>query len=152
MSETFTTRTTWSKGGGDFTYESYTRSHDVTMGSGSTVAMSSAPGFLGDATRVNPEELLVAALSSCHMLTFLAIAAKKRLVVEQYDDDASGILDKNDDGRLAVTAVTLRPKVRFGGDKVPSADELTSLHASAHKGCFIANSVKTHVAVEPVFE
>jgi organic hydroperoxide reductase OsmC/OhrA len=148
MSETFSTRTTWARGAVDFTYDTYSRSHELEMGSGLTVPMSAAPGFLGDATRVNPEELLVGALSSCHMLTFLAIAAKKRFVVDAYDDNASGVLDKGDDGRLAVTAVVLRPKVRFAGDRQPTADELSALHASAHRGCFIANSVKTEVSIE----
>jgi organic hydroperoxide reductase OsmC/OhrA len=98
---------------------------------------------------VNPEEQFVAALSSCHMLTFLAVAAKKRFVVESYEDDASGVLERNADGRLAMTQVVLRPKAAFSGEKVPSPDELAAMHEAAHKGCFIANSVKADVICEP---
>ncbi|HEY1098787.1 MAG TPA: OsmC family protein [Myxococcota bacterium] len=131
--------------------ESFHRGHTVRFGSGTTIAASSAPSFSGDADRVNPEEQLVGALSSCHMLTFLAVAAKKRFTVASYDDDADGHLDKNADGRLAVTAVTLRPLVTFAGDKQPSADDVKGMHEAAHRNCFIANSVKTVVTLEPRF-
>jgi organic hydroperoxide reductase OsmC/OhrA len=94
----------------------------------------------------NPEELLVAALSSCHMLSFLAIAARKRLMVLSYDDVAVGVMSPNDAGRLYVSKVTLRPKVVF--EVPPSADALQKLHHQAHTGCFIANSVITQVSVE----
>lgn len=149
MSESFRASVRWQRTSPDFSYETYNRAHEVGFGSGTTVPASSAPGFKGETDRVNPEEQLVGALSSCHMLTFLAVAAKKRFVVESYDDDASGVLDKNADGKLAVTQVVLRPKVVFSGDKVPSAEELGALHELAHKGCFIANSVKTDVVCEP---
>jgi organic hydroperoxide reductase OsmC/OhrA len=149
MSESFRASVRWQRTSPDFTYDTYNRAHEVAFGSGTTVKASSAPGYKGEPDRVNPEEQLVGALSSCHMLTFLAVAAKKRFVVESYDDDASGVLDKNADGRLAMTQVVLRPKVVFSGDKVPSADELVAMHETAHKGCFIANSVKTDVVCEP---
>lgn len=138
----------WSRTTPDFEYATYLRAHDVVLESGVAVPMSAAKEFSGDPTRANPEELLVAALSSCHMLTFLAIASKKRLVVDRYDDDAEGVLEKNADGVLSVTRVVLRPKVTFAGE-APSADTLAALHASAHRGCFIANSVKTDVVVDP---
>ena len=92
---------------------------------------------------------LVAALSSCHMLTFLALAARRRLVVERYEDEAVGQLEKNAQGRLAITRATLRPRVAFGGEKTPTADEISRLHHLAHEQCFIANSVTTLVTVEP---
>ena len=149
MSESFRASVRWQRTSPDFSYETYNRAHEVAFGSGTTVKASSAPGFKGEADRINPEEQLVGALSSCHMLTFLAVAAKKRFVVDAYYDDASGVLDKNAEGRLAVTRVVLRPKVVFSGDKVPSAEELAALHETAHKGCFIANSVKTEVVCEP---
>jgi organic hydroperoxide reductase OsmC/OhrA len=149
MTESFRVSVRWQRTSPDFSYETYNRAHEVGFGSGTTVKASSAPGFKGEADRVNPEEQLVGALSSCHMLTFLAVAAKKRFIVDAYDDDASGVLDKNADGKLAMTQVVLRPKVVFAGDKVPSADELVALHELAHKGCFIANSVKTDVVCEP---
>jgi organic hydroperoxide reductase OsmC/OhrA len=83
------------------------------------------------------------------MLTFLAVAARKRLVVDSYEDDASGVMEKNDDGKLAVTRVVLRPRVVFGGERSPSGEELERMHEVAHRECFIANSVKTEVALEP---
>jgi organic hydroperoxide reductase OsmC/OhrA len=98
---------------------------------------------------VDPEEAFVAALSSCHLLTFLAIAARRRLVVDDYSDEAIGYLEKNAEGRLAVTRVVLRPRVAFGGAGPPATEELASLHELAHAQCFIANSVRTEVTVEP---
>lgn len=137
----------WSRTTPDFTYDSYDRGHTWRSGSGVEVAASSAPEFKGDGTRMNPEEALVAALSSCHMLTFLAIAARKGLVVDAYEDDAEGVLEK-EGGKLWMTRVTLRPRVRFGGTP-PDAAALAHLHEQAHANCFIANSVRTEVRVEP---
>ncbi len=96
---------------------------------------------------MDPEEAFVASLASCHLLTFLALAAHDRLVVEAYEDEAEGTMAKNEDGRLAITRVVLRPRVAFGGD-MPSADAVARLHARAHAECFIANSVRTEVVVE----
>src|SRR5262245_11490779 len=139
----------WARGDAPFTYESYPRRHRWTFGGGASLDGSSAPEYLGDAALPNPEEALVMALSSCHMLSFLAIAARKRLTVDSYEDDAVGHMEKNAEGRLAVTKVELRPKVRFAG-AAPSADELRKLHDQAHHVCFIANSVKTDVEVTPL--
>jgi organic hydroperoxide reductase OsmC/OhrA len=139
----------WSGSGKPFTYEGYPRRHTWTFGGGASLAGSSAPEYLGDAALPNPEEALVMALSSCHMLSFLAIAARKRLVVESYEDDAVGHMEKNADGKLAITRTELRPRVVFGGEKKPGADELRKLHEQAHHVCFIANSVKTEVTVTP---
>lgn len=137
----------WTRTTTDFDYDTYDRNHEVRYGSGGTVAASAAPAFKGDATRMNPEESFVGALSSCHMLTFLAIAARKRLVVESYEDDATGELDKNADGKLAMTKVVLRPRVRFASEV--DATTLAKMHATAHANCFIALSVTTDVVVEP---
>ena len=139
----------WSRGGEPFTYEAYNRRHRWRFGGGVSLDGSSAPEYLGDAALPNPEEALVVALSSCHMLTFLAVAARKRLTIESYDDDAVGHMEKNANGKLAVTRVELRPRVVFSGEHRPSADELAKLHESAHHNCFIANSVKTEVTVQP---
>lgn len=139
----------WSRGPAAFTYETYSRDHVWRFPGGVEVPASSAPAYLGNPDRVDPEAALVAALSSCHMLTFLAIAARKRMVVESYTDEASGFLEKNEDGRLAVTRVALRPKVTFGAGEVVSQEQLARLHHQAHEGCFIANSVRTAVTVEP---
>lgn len=139
----------WRRETPEFAYESYNRDHDWIFDAGVTVRASAAPGYLGSASCVDPEEAFVASVSSCHMLTFLAIAAKKKYVVDAYTDHALGILDKDAAGRLAVTRVTLRPRVVFGGDHVPGHEELSQLHDRAHHACFIANSVKTEVVVEP---
>lgn len=139
----------WRRGEAAFTYETYTRDHVWRFPGGVEVPASSAPEFRGNAALVDPEAALVAALSSCHMLTFLAIAARKRIVIESYDDDAVGVLEKNADGKLAVTRVVLRPKVVFGEGASVSKEDLERLHHRSHEECFIANSVKTDVTVEP---
>ena len=103
-----------------------------------------------DAAAVDPEEAFVASLSSCHLLWFLDIACRAGWVVDDYRDEASGVLARNPDGRAAMTLVTLRPQVRFGGDHQPDAAEIHQLHEQAHAACFIANSVKTELRCEPV--
>ena len=109
---------------------------------------SAAPEYGGDAAASNPEELLLAALSTCHMLTFLAVMANRGYVVDHYADDAVAILDKDADGRIAVTRAVLSPQVTFAGDKRPGADEYAKFHERAHAACFIANSVKTKVELK----
>jgi organic hydroperoxide reductase OsmC/OhrA len=140
-------RIDWQRGDAPFTYEGYDRTHRWRFGGGAELDASSAPEYRGRAELPNPEEALVAALSSCHMLTFLAIAARRRFVVESYQDDAVGHMEKNAAGRLAVTRVELRPRIRFSGDKQPDAAELARLHELSHRECFIANSVTTEVSV-----
>lgn len=139
----------WRRETPDFAYETYNRDHDWSFDAGITVRASAAPAYLGHENCVDPEEAFVASLSSCHMLTFLALAAKKRYVVDDYKDQAVGVLDKDVEGHLAMTKVTLRPLVAFSGEKFPSLEELRQLHERAHHACFIANSVKTEVVVEP---
>ena len=141
-------RVVWERGEREFTYGSYSRDHKWAFEGGIEVAASAAPEFLGSAERVDPEEAFVASLSSCHMLTFLAIAAKRRFVVDSYDDEAVGFLEKNDGGKLAMTRVILRPNVDFGGEKRPSDEQITEMHHRSHDQCFIASSVKTQVIVE----
>jgi len=138
----------WKRETPDFTYQSYNRDHDWTFDGGITVRASAAPAYLGSESCVDPEEAFVASLSSCHMLTFLAIAAKKRFVVDGYRDHAVGVLDKDPSSRLAIVRVTLHPEVTFSGEKTPTLEELHLLHDQAHHGCFIANSVKTEIIVE----
>jgi organic hydroperoxide reductase OsmC/OhrA len=142
-------RIQWARKGEAFTYESYGRRHRWRFAGGAELDASSAPEYLGDAKLPNPEEALVAALSSCHMLTFLAIAARKRLTIDSYEDDAVGHMEKNADGKLAVTRVELRPRIAFSGERRPTPDEIAKLHESAHHNCFIANSVRTEVTVHP---
>lgn len=137
----------WERGGVDFGYESYPRAHRWRFEGGVEVPASAAPAFHGNPERVDPEAAFVAALSSCHMLTFLAVASRKRLVVDAYEDEAVGFLAKNEAGKLAMTRVVLRPRVVFAG-AAPAAELVADLHERAHRECFIANSVRTDVAVE----
>lgn len=138
----------WYRNTESFAYDDYDRRHSWRFDNGVEIAASAAKAFLGNAECVDPEEAYVASLSSCHMLTFLAIASKKKLVVDRYVDNASGVLEKNTDGRLAITRVTLRPKVEFQPSSRPTGEELQRMHEIAHKGCFIANSVATEIRIE----
>jgi organic hydroperoxide reductase OsmC/OhrA len=134
---------TWERGATPFTYDAYPRNHAITFKNGTPVIFSAALVYRGDAGKGDPEDLLVAALSSCHMLSFLAIAAKKKVIVDSYQDDAVGFLE-NENGKLWMTRVILRPKVNW--DAEPSL--LAQIHHLAHEACFIANSVKTVVTVD----
>jgi len=140
----------WKRETPDFAYETYNRDHSWGFDAGITVRASAAPSYKGSESCVDPEEAFVASLSSCHMLTFLAIACKKRFTVDGYKDQAVGILGKDQAGRMAMTRVTLRPHIRFGGEKTPTPAELAQMHDQAHHACFIANSVKTEVIIEPL--
>lgn len=137
----------WQRSSQDYTYQTYNRAHEWRFAA-TTVPASATKEYRGDVDRVNPEEGLVAALSSCHMLTFLAIAAKRNLSLDSYSDDAVGWMEKNEAGRLAITRVTLRPKIVWSAGVTVSAEDLETIHHEAHEGCFIANSVKTVVTVE----
>lgn len=138
----------WTRSSKDYTYDSYNRDHEWRFG-GAPVSASAAPAYRGNAARVNPEEAFVAALSACHMLTFLAIAAKKKFSLDTYEDEAVGYLEKNTGGQLAITRVTLHPKIVWSAGVTVPQTELDKMHHDAHAGCFIANSVKTNVTVEP---
>jgi len=138
----------WKRDSEDFKYETYTRNHSWNfVEKGTAIKASAAPAFLGDAAHVDPEEALVASLSSCHMLTFLAVAAKKRFVVDAYEDDAVGFLGKNENGKLAITRVELRPRISFAGEQQPTPEQIEQIHHISHEECFIANSVRTEVTV-----
>ena len=135
----------WQKGEAAFTYEAYTRNHTIRFKDGQEVVTASAsPVYRGDGSKADPEDMLVAALSSCHMLSFLAIAAKKRLTVTSYQDEAIGFLE-NEGGKLWITRVILRPRVEIDA----AHETLMQIHHMAHEACFIANSVKTEITVEP---
>lgn len=124
---------TWRRTSPSFDYEVYNRDHVWSFDSGIQVRASAAPAYHGDLDCVDPEEAYVAALSGCHMLTFLAIASRKRLTVDAYEDHATGFLEKSANGKLAVTRVVLRPRIRFGGSTTHSRDELARLHEQAHQ-------------------
>lgn len=140
----------WQNPGATLAYDSFSRDHRWLLKDGRvTVPASAAPAWRGSDGAVDPEDALVAALASCHMLTFLAIAARRRLVVTGYADDAVGVLEPDAAGRLAITRVTLRPVVTFAPGTTPDPAELARLHAKAHAQCFIANSIRATVVVEP---
>jgi len=138
----------WNRGDAPFEYQKYSRDHTWKFDGGHEMEASAAPVYLGNPKNVDPEEAFVAALSSCHMLTFLAAACKKKFVLDEYTDEAVGHMEKNADGKLAITRVTLKPKLKFSGEKQPTEQELDEMHHFAHDQCFIANSVKTAVTVE----
>ncbi len=133
----------------------YSRRHELRFDGGAVVAGSSSPHSvplpMSDAHAVDPEEAFVASLASCHMLWFLALAAKARFCVDRYADAAVGVMAKNAEGRVAITRVRLRPEAGFSGERLPSHAEIEQLHHAAHEACFIANSVKSEVVCEPVF-
>lgn len=142
----------WERGTDAFAGYKYSREHAWHFDEGVVVPASAAPSAVrapwSVEAAVDPEEALVAALSSCHMLWFLAGAAKAGYIVDRYEDPAVGTMAKNAEGQVAVTLVTLRPRVAFDG-KVPSKEEHAALHREAHEFCNIANSVKSEVRCEP---
>ena len=152
MSE-YTATVAWSRFDAAFTDNRYSRAHRWMFDGGATIPASASPHIvpvpLSDPMGVDPEEAFVASLSSCHMLWFLSIAADRGFVVDHYEDHAAGTMARDETGRLAMTRVVLRPAVAFGGTRVPGDLELRQMHDEAHHSCFIANSVKTDVVVEP---
>lgn len=148
-------RVEWTRGEAVFTDRQYSRAHRWFFDGGAEVPASSSPGVvrepLSDASAVDPEEAFVAAISSCHMLSFLDLAARRGFTVERYTDQATGVLRKNDEGKVAVTRVTLHPQIAFAGGNQPTREDLDSLHHDAHEVCFIASSVKTEINIEPTY-
>lgn len=143
----------WVRAGQRFIDNKYRRAHTWLFDGGVEVQASSSPTVVpipySDARAVDPEEAFVASLSSCHMLWFLSIAAQRKFCVESYVDEALGLMGRNAAGKMAMTQVTLRPKVAFVGDRLPTNDEIAAMHHEAHDECFIANSVTTEVRCEP---
>jgi organic hydroperoxide reductase OsmC/OhrA len=142
----------WSKPSPAFTKGRYSREHTWTFDGGVTVqaspAPSSVPAPYSNPAHVDPEEAFVASVSSCHMLTFLYVAARAGFQIDAYEDEAVGVLTKNEKGVPWVSAITLHPKIVYGGDRRPTAAELEKLHHDAHEQCYVANSIKTDVKVE----
>lgn len=137
---------------GPLAYDEYSRDHLWTFPGGIEVPASAAPEFPGGEGRVDPEQAFVAALSSCHMLTFLVVAARKRIGVECYEDSAQGHLEKNGEGSLALTRVLLRPRIQFADSSIVDDVAVDEMHRIAHENCFIANSVRTEILVEGIVE
>ncbi len=149
----YTATLRWTRDSGEvFTDNQYSRGHEWHFDGGTSIPASSSPHVvpipLSVEANVDPEEAFVAAISSCHLLFFLSIAAKKRFVVDSYVDHPVGIMEKNEAGKMAMTKVTLYPVVTFSGDKQPDEAQLKKIHDLAHQQCYIANSVKTEVTIE----
>ena len=140
----------WVREHDDFSYMNYDRTHLWRFEGGTIVKASAAESFYGKSAFVNPEEALAAALSSCHMLTFLAIASKKNFMVDAYQDHAVALLEKNTHGKLAVTKTFLRPMIAFSGANIPTHEQIMDMHHLSLQECFIANSVLTEVILEPI--
>jgi organic hydroperoxide reductase OsmC/OhrA len=148
----YTATIRWSRSSdGDFTKGQYSRAHQWVFDGGLTVPASPSPHIVpapwNDPAGVDPEEAFVASLSSCHMLFFLDFARRAGFVIDSYVDEAEGELAKGADGKMAMTRVTLRPRITWGGD-APDEAALADLHHKAHEACFIANSVTTEVTVD----
>jgi len=149
----YTAQLLWTRGDQPFTDRRYSRAHRLRFDGGVDLPASSSPQVVpvpgSDPSAVDPEELFVASLSSCHMLWFLDLACRAGWCVDHYEDLAAGVLARDAEGRQAMTEVTLRPQVRFAGDRQPDAAAVAALHHRAHDACFIANSVRTDVRCEP---
>ncbi len=146
----------WERGEQDFLGKRYSRRHQIHLDGGLSLPASSSPQVVpepwSDPAALDPEEGFVASLASCHMLWFLALAAEAGVNIDSYQDAASGVLARNEQGRMAMTAVTLRPRVRCSGSPRPSRATIEALHHAAHERCFIANSVSSRLHIEPQFE
>lgn len=150
---TYTATIRWAYDGQNFLNDEYSRAHDWEFDGGQVIPASASPHIVplpnSVAENVDPEEAFVASLSSCHMLFFLSLAMKRGILVEEYIDAAEGVMEKNDDGKIAITRVTLRPQARYGS-AAPDPELVEKLHHRAHDLCFIANSVRSEVVTEIV--
>jgi len=150
---TYVATVAWSRGSQAFTDGKYSRGHRWRFDGGVDIPGSSSPHVvkppLSDPAGVDPEEAFVASLASCHMLFFLDFARRAGFRIDSYEDAAEGVLAKDGEGRMAMTVVTLRPKVAFSGEKMPTSQDIDKLHHESHEACFIANSVRSEVRVEP---
>lgn len=148
----FEATVTWQRGTQPFTDQRYSRAHTWDFDGGISLPASSSPLSvpvpMSEPANVDPEEALVAAASSCHMLFFLSLAAKQGFVVDEYRDHAIGKLERDASGRVAMTEIRLRPAIAFAGARQPGFHELAALHHEAHEKCYIANSLKTNIVVE----
>jgi organic hydroperoxide reductase OsmC/OhrA len=149
---TYTAKISWKSNSAEgFAKNQYTRAHTWSFDGGVTVPASSSPHAVrlpySVEEAVDPEEAFVAAISSCHMLTFLWVAAKKGFQIDAYEDNAEGVLAADADGRQSMTEVTLHPNITWGGTNIPKAEQLDEMHHLAHQGCYIANSVKTVIKI-----
>lgn len=141
----------WQRTSPDFLKGRYSREHTWTFDGGMTISASPSPAVVptpwSNPAFVDPEEAFVASISSCHMLTFIYLAGRQGFQVDSYEDDAVGIMTKNEKGVPWISAVTLRPRIAYSGEKLPTPADQEKLHHLAHEQCFIANSIKTQVTV-----
>jgi organic hydroperoxide reductase OsmC/OhrA len=141
----------WQRQGQDFLGQRYSRAHQWRFDGGLALPASSSPLSvplpMSDPAAIDPEEALVAAASSCHMLFFLSLAAKRGHTVDSYRDHAQGVLEKDEAGKMAMTRITLRPEIVFAGTAWPGQEELAQIHHEAHEKCYVANSLKTEIVV-----
>jgi organic hydroperoxide reductase OsmC/OhrA len=154
---TYTAEVSWARKAGErFTDGQYSRAHKWTFDGGAVVPASSSPQVVrvpfSDPAAVDPEEGLVAALSSCHMLFFLDFAKQRGFIVERYVDQAEGVMAKGAGGRVLMSRVTLKPRIVFTGDKRPTQVDVDAIHHRAHEACYIANSVKSEIVIDGVCE
>lgn len=150
-----TVQIAWQRGEQPFTDQRYSRRHEWRFDGGARVPASASPSVvplpMSDPAGVDPEEAFVAALSSCHLLWFLSIAAEDGWIVDDYEDAAEGRMGRDESRRVVMQRVTLRPRVRFAGERQPPAEQVLALHHRAHEACFLANSVRCPVDCEPRF-
>jgi organic hydroperoxide reductase OsmC/OhrA len=141
----------WQRRNADFLNGKYSREHTWTFDGGLTVPASSSPAIVptpfSNPAYVDPEETFVASVSSCHMLTFLYLAGKRGFQIDSYQDEAIGLMSKNEKGALWISLITLQPKISYSGEKSPTPADEEQIHHLAHEQCFIANSIKTEVRV-----
>ena len=151
MAHTYSATVHWQRDGANFADNKYSRAHEWRFDEGIVVPASSSPEALAPPMSrpdaVDPEEALVAACSSCHMLFFLALAGRRGFTIDSYTDSAVGEMTKNDAGKLYVSAITLNPKIVWSGDKRPSDNDIAKLHERSHAECYIANSIRATVTV-----
>ena len=148
---TYTAKISWKSDSPDtFTKNRYTRGHTWSFDGGIDVPASSSPHSVrvpfSVEEAVDPEEALVAAAASCHMLTFLWVAARRGFVIDSYEDNAVGEMDESG-SKPWVSKITLDPRIEWSGDTHPTADEIAEMHHAAHEGCYIANSIKSEVVI-----
>ncbi|HEX4329760.1 MAG TPA: OsmC family protein [Burkholderiales bacterium] len=153
MNPSFTATVEWRRGDAKFTDKKYSRAHTWRFDGGAVVPGSSSPHSVplpySDESAVDPEEALVAALSSCHMLFFIGGAARDGWLIDSYIDNPVGSMEKNAAGKLYVSRITLHPKIVFSGDRQPTREQIDALHHWSHEECYVANSIRAEVLIEP---
>ena len=149
---TYTATIQWQRTSNAFAQNEYSRKHEWTFDGGISVPASASPEIVpepfSDPAAIDPEEAFIASLSSCHMLWFLSITSREGYIVDDYTDQVQGKMEKNQEGKLAITQVILQPVVRFGGNQRPNQSVFDELHHRAHQRCYIAHSVRTAITID----